>query len=170
MDLFVRKHLGGLSFDQAHRKHRAKFKLKRRRRRLFDWRGAHRSGCKHSVLPCLLAKHGSFGHTFSLRSEAATNMGISTVDDPDEALHEFAVCSLLIGYFWFAKKLKKPPDLLLSCCLMPSFLLLLDGSFDAANGLLEGNLDRANAFDEVLLSLAAWFFAFTTLEASSRVV
>ena len=86
-------------------------------------------------------------------------MGISMVDDPDEALHEFAVCSLLIGYFWFAKKLKKPPDFLLSCCLMPSFLLLLDGSFDATNGSLEGNSDGANAFDEVLLSLPAWFFA-----------
>ena len=86
-------------------------------------------------------------------------MGISTVDDPDEALHEFAVYSLLIGYFWFAKKLKKPPDLLLSCCLMPPFLLLLEGSFDAAEGSLEGVLDGANAFDEVLLSLPAWFFA-----------
>jgi len=36
MDMFVRKHLGGHSFDRAHRKHRAKFKHKRKE--LFDWR------------------------------------------------------------------------------------------------------------------------------------
>ena len=35
MDMFVRKHLGGHSFDQAHQKHRAKFKHKRKE--LFDW-------------------------------------------------------------------------------------------------------------------------------------
>ena len=67
---------------------------------------------------------------------------------------------MLLSYLRFGKRLKKPPDLLLSCCLVPSFLILLDGSFVRATGSLEGVLDGANAIDEMLLSLLAWFFAF----------
>ena len=111
------------------------------------------------MLPSLLEKNGSFGHTCSLCSDAATVMGISMVNNPDNAFHEFAVCSLLIGCIRHAKKLKKPPDLLLLCCLMPSFLALLDGSSVGATGLLEGVWDRANMIDELLLSLPACHFA-----------
>ena len=67
---------------------------------------------------------------------------------------------MLIGYLWFAKKLKKLPDV----PLMPSFLILLDASFVGATSLLEGVLDGANAIDEMLLSLLAWFFAFRPWE------
>ena len=50
---------------------------------------------------------------------------------------------------------------------MPSFLILLDGSFVRVTGLLEGVLDGANAIDEMLLSLLAWFFAFRPWELCS---
>ena len=50
MDMFVRKHLGGHSFDQAHRKHRAKFKHKRKE--LFDWQS-----CSLPFSHCWLGKN-----------------------------------------------------------------------------------------------------------------
>ena len=50
MDVFVRKHLGGHSFDQAHQKHRAKFKHKRKE--LFDWRS-----CSLLFSHCWLGKN-----------------------------------------------------------------------------------------------------------------
>jgi len=102
-------------------------------------------------------------HLHSLCSGAATVMGTSMVEDPDNAIHELAACSLLIGYLWFAKRLKKPLDLLLSCCLMPPILALtsslLEGSLDGTDGPPEGSLDRTNTMDEMLLGLPAWFFA-----------
>jgi len=50
MDMFVRKHLGGHSFDRSHRKHRAKFKHKRKE--LFDWRS-----CSLLFSHCWLGKN-----------------------------------------------------------------------------------------------------------------
>ena len=44
------------------------------------------------------------------------------------------------------------------------FFILLDESFNGAIGPLEEVLDGANTFDEVLLSLAAWLFAFQPLK------
>jgi len=58
---------------------------------------------------------------------------------------------LLIGYLWFAKKLKKPPDF----PLMPSFLALLDGSSAGAAGSHEEVLNGDNAIDVMILSLPA---------------
>ena len=66
-------------------------------------------------------------------------------------LRQFAVCSLLISYLWFAKMLKKPPDL----SIMPSLLALLDGSSAGAAGSHEGVLDGDNAIDVMILSLPA---------------
>ena len=50
MDMFVRKHLGGHSFDRAHQKHRTKFKHKRKE--LFDWRS-----CSLLFSHCWLGKN-----------------------------------------------------------------------------------------------------------------
>ena len=50
MDMFVRKHLGGHSFDRAHQKHRAKFKHKRKE--LFDWQS-----CSLLFSHCWLGKN-----------------------------------------------------------------------------------------------------------------
>ena len=79
-------------------------------------------------------------------------MGISTVVDPNDAICEFAVYSLLFSHLWFRKRMKKPPDLLLSCHLVPLFP-------DLTLCLLVGHLDGTKSLDEMILGLPAWFFA-----------
>jgi len=105
MDLLVRKSLGHHTINSAHQKHCAKSKHKRRR--LLDWQGICWLGCKSSALSLLSEKHGSFDHTCSLCSEAATVMDFSMVEDPNDVIHKFAVCSLLFSYLWFGKRMKK---------------------------------------------------------------
>ena len=104
-DLLVRKSLGHHTINSAHQKHCAKSKHKRRR--LLDWQGICWLGCKSSALSLLSEKHGSFDHTCSLCSEAATVMDFSMVEDPNDVIHKFAVCSLLFSYLWFGKRMKK---------------------------------------------------------------
>ena len=77
--------------------------------------------------------------------------GISTIED-DDAIQEFAVCSLLFSFLWFGKRLKKPPALFLCYYFLPQFLAL-------TSGLLNGHLDGTNPLHVLVLSLPAWFFA-----------
>jgi len=34
-------------------------------------------------------------------------MDFSMVEDPNDVIHKFAVCSLLFSYLWFGKRMKK---------------------------------------------------------------